>query len=432
MIRRYVIALTLGLGAAAALVGGESLRAGQQSAPPTAHALAGDGRTTTRLPDGRLLAIAGIGSAGPDGGVSLFDPVTQTTVRLTARLLEPRAWHTATILPTGSILIAGGIGADGRSIATAERFDLATESFTPVAMPGASARAGHTATLLTDGRVLVAGGVDERNALATGSEIWNIESGMVADVPGLQPRAGHTATLLADGQVLLTGGTEADSAHAKSDDVFDARSGRGRPVNRPPVEQAARPLIAEAHPANGSKDVGLDANLTVRFSQQVEPDTLGEQSIALSNADGSLPIRVVVAENGRLAFVWPLEPLQAETSYRLTIANVWNTAGVALAGDQVTFTTVKTPRTTQTEESEIWTPDPSNPNTWRTHRPPSPWQSLAALQAEPGVTAVAGQALTLDGRPLSNVTLAVGRRLDAHRQYRSIPAARVCRRTRPS
>ena len=89
-----------------------------------------------------------------------------------------------------------------------ERFDLATESFTPVAMPGASARAGHTATLLTDGRVLVAGGVDDRNALATSSEIWNIELGIVVDAPGLQSRTGHTAILLADGQVLLAGGTE--------------------------------------------------------------------------------------------------------------------------------------------------------------------------------------------------------------------------------
>ena len=34
MIRRFVIALILGLGAAASLVGVGSLRAGQQSAPP--------------------------------------------------------------------------------------------------------------------------------------------------------------------------------------------------------------------------------------------------------------------------------------------------------------------------------------------------------------------------------------------------------------
>src|SRR5687768_18592370 len=92
MIRRYVIALTLSLGAAAALVGGVSLRAGQQSPPPAAAALTGDGRTATRLPDGRVLLIGGT-TSGPDSGVFLFDAATQTTVKLATRLLQSRAWH---------------------------------------------------------------------------------------------------------------------------------------------------------------------------------------------------------------------------------------------------------------------------------------------------------------------------------------------------
>ncbi len=385
----------------------------------------------TRLPDGRVIAIGGIGSAGADGGVSLFDPVMQTTVRLTARLLEPRAWHTATILPTGSILIAGGIGADGRSIATAERFDLATESFTPVAMPGASARAGHTATLLTDGRVLVAGGVDDRNALATSSEIWNIDSGIVVDAPGLQSRTGHTAILLADGQVLLTGGTEAAGARVMSDDVFDAQSGRGTTVNGPPVEQHARPLIAEAHPANGAKDVGLDAHMTVRFSQQAQPDTLNERTISLSSADGPLPIRVVVAENGRLAFIWPLEALQADTSYRLTIANVGDMAGVILAGDRLTFTTVKA----ATDHTKRGRRDLDT----RSVEPRHVADASAAVSVAIARRAAGRAGRDGRGRSSAHARRAAaaqrhardGRRVDAHRQYRPVPAARVCRRTRP-
>jgi hypothetical protein len=58
---------------------------------------------------------------------------------------------------------------------------------------------------------------------------------------------------------------------------------------------------------------------------------------------------------------------------------------------------------------ESWVPDPSGASDWRTHRAPSLWQTLSPLRAEPGVTALAGQVLTLDGRPLPDVTLAIGR-----------------------
>src|SRR6059036_1278586 len=65
-----------------------------------------------------------------------------------------RAWHSATVLSDGRVLIAGG-WRDGAVVETPEIFDPATASFTPFAIVGASLRTRHTATLLTDGRVLV-------------------------------------------------------------------------------------------------------------------------------------------------------------------------------------------------------------------------------------------------------------------------------------
>src|SRR5262249_46041933 len=47
---------------------------------------------------------------------------------------------------------------------------------------------------------------------------------------------------------------------------------------------------------------------------------------------------------------------------------------------------------------------------WKTDFGPSPWQSLPPLAAPAGVTAVAGQVLTLAGEPLAEVTLAIGGR----------------------
>lgn len=58
--------------------------------------------------------------------------------------------------------------------------------------------------------------------------------------------------------------------------------------------------------------------------------------------------------------------------------------------------------------AEEWVPDAQNRRGyWRSDRPQTPWRTLPPLLAGAGVTAVSGQALTLQGRPLANVTLEV-------------------------
>jgi hypothetical protein len=75
-------------------------------------------------------------------------------------MLEGRINHSATLLPGGNVLVAGGTNSviDGGVILTsAELYDPATGSWTTTeGMP--VARGGYTATLLGDGTVLVAGG----------------------------------------------------------------------------------------------------------------------------------------------------------------------------------------------------------------------------------------------------------------------------------
>jgi len=76
------------------------------------------------------------------------------------KMNEVRAAHTATLLPDRRVLIAGGFREEGTSeiaIASAEIFDPITKSFTPTSDMNAP-RDGHTATLLPNGKVLIAGG----------------------------------------------------------------------------------------------------------------------------------------------------------------------------------------------------------------------------------------------------------------------------------
>ncbi len=71
--------------------------------------------TATPLPDGRVLVVGGFTNNNPpDFGITntaeLYDPSSETW-SLTGNLGDDRAWHTATLLRSGKVLVAGGLGA---------------------------------------------------------------------------------------------------------------------------------------------------------------------------------------------------------------------------------------------------------------------------------------------------------------------------------
>ncbi len=71
-------------------------------------------------------------------------------------MAQAREWHTATALPDGKVLIAGGYGPGGL-LSSAELYDPATGSWSSAGTMS-QRRFLHTATALPDGKVLVAGG----------------------------------------------------------------------------------------------------------------------------------------------------------------------------------------------------------------------------------------------------------------------------------
>ncbi|WP_437678659.1 Kelch repeat-containing protein [Sorangium sp. So ce131] len=185
--------------------------------------------TATRLQDGRVLVVGGYDAAAKFQGAEVFDPVSGTWAAA-GSMHNPRTWHTATPLKDGRVLVAGGTVSEMlgsfEALNHVEVFDSGTwEAVAPML----AVRHEHSATLLPDGRVLVAGGAGATGALAS-AEVFDPASNTWLSVgPMTTTRLRHVATLLSDGRVLVTGGLERARPIASAE-VFDPALGTWLPV----------------------------------------------------------------------------------------------------------------------------------------------------------------------------------------------------------
>lgn len=142
------------------------------------------GHTATLLPDGTVLVAGGDGGGPLDGtaglanilaSAELYDPESRSWTT-TASMTEQRWLHGATLLVDGTVLVTGSgyLSQDGQPSATAELYDPGERTWTATASLRA-ARHFHTVTLLPDGTVLVAGGALEEARLS--AEVYHPNSG---------------------------------------------------------------------------------------------------------------------------------------------------------------------------------------------------------------------------------------------------------------
>src|SRR5206468_4565756 len=91
-----------------------------------------------------------------------------------------------------------------------------------------TARDAHTATLLPNGKVLVAGGSNELDGVLSSAELYDPASGTWTATGSLgTARSRHTVTLLPNGKVLLAGGASGGGKGMSSLELSDAGSGTG-------------------------------------------------------------------------------------------------------------------------------------------------------------------------------------------------------------
>jgi hypothetical protein len=165
-------------------------------------------QTATLLPDGRVLLVTCCMAE------QLYDPASGT-FSLTDK--TKRIWHDgfgAAALTDGTVLFAGGYIAEGDTYSSgAELYDPSSESFRPTGNM-TTGRSYHTATLLPDGTVLIAGGEGKPSSnptATTSAEIYDPAIGAFSRTGDMTDgHIEHKATLLLDGRVLLTGGYTED------------------------------------------------------------------------------------------------------------------------------------------------------------------------------------------------------------------------------
>jgi N-acetylneuraminic acid mutarotase len=167
------------------------------------------GHSATLLPSGMVL-VAGGYDVDRLASTELYDPVTGIWTA-SGRLPEPFLGHIAVQLPNGTVLIAGGdvpSGSGAVGSAHAAFYDPATRTWTMVASMH-TPRLAHSAVLLPDGRVLVMGGqkIGSPYTAFASAEVFDPAAGTWTAIPDMtQARSGHTATLLPDGRVLVASG----------------------------------------------------------------------------------------------------------------------------------------------------------------------------------------------------------------------------------
>jgi len=225
--------------------------------------------TATLLPSGKVLVAGGFDvepgewydPTDPVSSAELYDPGAGTW-SATGAMGAPRAYHTATLLASGKVLVAGGLSTSEYSVASAELYDPAAGTWGS----GGSmtvARFVHTATALTSGEVLVAG--DALGVLEPASaELYSVAGTWSATASMAEGRQGHVATLLPSGMVLVAGGAIKDVL--ASAELYDPSA---TAFAIAPASVTVAPGASQTFTASGGSGTGYTWDLATNHSRGV-------------------------------------------------------------------------------------------------------------------------------------------------------------------
>ncbi|HSH60672.1 MAG TPA: kelch repeat-containing protein [Acidimicrobiales bacterium] len=192
--------------------------------------------SATLLKSGKVLVVGGAtNDAKPTNAAQLYDPA-KNAWSPTGSMKAARSQHTATLLDNGEVLVVGGADVDGNPVDAAEVYDPNKGVWTAAGSMSNSRRGMFTATLVSGpncgencGKVLVAGGFTKNPA----AELYDPRTGSWTRTGELiQPRYQHVAVMLKSGRVLVAGGRDAtQDITLSSAELFDPVTGTWAPTS---------------------------------------------------------------------------------------------------------------------------------------------------------------------------------------------------------
>jgi len=285
------------------------------------------GVTATLLPTGQWLLLGGQhdSHSAPVPDARLYDPASQQITPLPSGLATAKAYHTATLLPDGNVLVFGGSDKAGTVVETAEYFNPTTASSSAATLT-LPARTQHRASLLVDGRVLITGGVDAHGEVLDEAVLIDPRGNTVESVSFKlnTARFNHLSTLLPHHEVLIWGGVGKDGSPLSQAElyqpgqssflIYDASAAEKRLAE---LSDPSRPVLLDSEPKEGAIDVAAGQLLSFRFSKPLKVTSVNAQTVVLMGPNGPVPSTVTPTEGGLVVFVVPRQELLPGANYTL-------------------------------------------------------------------------------------------------------------------
>ena len=255
----------------------------------------------TLLPTGAVLITGGLLNTMNDTNAAYLYTYGVSLVP-TANLATARDAHTSTLLPNGLVLITGG-NSTGTILNSTELYDPASSAWcgpanancTTVPAPMNVARYDHVATVLADGRVLVTGGFNALGPISS-AEIYDpIANTWTLTSPMPVARAYHTSTLLPGGNVLIAGGLNSLGVPLAETEEFNPNLGTFSVVGNMITarDQGTATLVIDGPVATPTYKVliagGFTSSGATALSEYFNPTT-GAFSSAVPPFSGTFPL----------------------------------------------------------------------------------------------------------------------------------------------
>jgi len=288
---------------------------------------------------GRVLIAGGVTGTATVNTSQLWNPATGqwgTGPNLNAA----RHGHTATLMPNGNVLVAGGMSlANGTTtvlntaaIYTNPTTGTSTGSWAATGNMG-PARRFHTATLLTtnsqnntsfNNMVLVVGGNTGGTTSTTSVQLFNTSTSMWSNTTALAAALeGQTATRLANGNVLITGG----------------RTNNGAPVNTTAVFTIPVTGTSASWPSGGNMQAARIAHTATLLGTTLA--TTGSVLVAGGSTNGTAAINTAELWNGS---AWSLIATNMPAAVQAHTAALLGNGTVLVAGGNSGTNAVNTAR----------------------------------------------------------------------------------------